>query len=155
MTCTSERSDEMHQRNSVKLSLVCRCLGTLDNMTVFVEAVIPKHFDDSLWLKHFRIIKTAFEMVCNETVALFSPIIQSHDHDLRFLLYLFCACISIVVYVRLSASTEHVHLLNSHFKILCASWHFHPAFLMRFSNILIQIRGRKGIQWIRVILDIA
>jgi len=40
----------------------------------FWEVIISKQFDDRLWLRHFRMTKTAFEMLCNEI----SPVIQSH-----------------------------------------------------------------------------
>ncbi len=37
------------------------------------------HFDVRFWLRHFRLIKTTLEMLCNEIGLLISPVIQLHD----------------------------------------------------------------------------
>uniref|UniRef100_A0A673HX22 DDE Tnp4 domain-containing protein n=1 Tax=Sinocyclocheilus rhinocerous TaxID=307959 RepID=A0A673HX22_9TELE len=44
----------------------------------FWEVIIPNHFDDRLWLRHFRVTKTTFQMLCNEIGLLVSPLMPSH-----------------------------------------------------------------------------
>ncbi len=68
------------KHNGVVLSYVwmldvweCKCIRD------FWEVIILNHVDDGLWLSHFKMIKIAFEMVCNEINAPVSSVIQSHD----------------------------------------------------------------------------
>lgn len=45
---------------------MCSDFWERNGVRQFEEAIIPNHFDDRLWLKHFGMTKTAFDVVCNE-----------------------------------------------------------------------------------------
>jgi len=70
----------------------------------------PNHFDGRLWLRHFKLFIITFEILCNETNPLVSPVIYSHplrkSHQSFFCFFfgfvlrdLFGKFVSIVVYL--------------------------------------------------------
>ncbi len=70
--------------------------------------IIPNHFDDRLWLRHFRMTKPTFEMLCNESGPLVSPVIHSMICWGKSFFYvlsnLFCKCDPLYM----SSSVEHI-----------------------------------------------
>ncbi len=65
----SERADET--LSCYLISGAC-CLGTQ-----FWELIITKHFDETL-LKHFKLTKLSFQMLCDEIGPLVDPVMLSH-----------------------------------------------------------------------------
>jgi len=57
----------------VQMTAIWKC-----NRVRCLERINPNHFDDRLWLRHFRMIKPTFEILCNYIFQLVSPVIQSH-----------------------------------------------------------------------------
>ncbi len=50
----------------------------------FWEVIILNHCDDRLWLRHFRMTKTTFQILCSEFGPLVGPVTLSHrtkSHD--------------------------------------------------------------------------
>jgi len=41
------------------------------------KGIKTNHFDDRLWLRHFKMIKPSFEMPCNEIGSLVNPMTSS------------------------------------------------------------------------------
>ncbi len=118
---------------SCYLILGACCLGTQ-----FWELIITKHFDETL-LKHFRMTKLAFQMLCNEIGPLVGPVLCCPIAKSRLfwcaLRNLFGKIVSIVIYAgffyrikSLSFSIVRISFLMHIFLNLWTSCRFHPAF---------------------------
>lgn len=64
---------------------------------LFWEVIIPNHCDKKLWLGHFRMTKTTFEMLCNEIGRLVSPVMLTH-----------CAPVPKAKHIALALHTEFI-----------------------------------------------
>ncbi len=77
--------------------------------------IIPNHFDDRLWLRHFRLTKPTFEMLCNESGPLVSSVIHSMICWGKSFFYilrnLFCKCVPLYM------SSYWIKIM------ICLSWH--------------------------------
>jgi len=79
--------------------LFCVLMQIHNPVTQFWMIIIPNHFDDRLWLNHFRMTKTTFEMLCNGIGLLVSPDIHitfSVEAKSCVFIQIYSVCVSII-----------------------------------------------------------
>lgn len=69
MNCASKCADR-RRRNDIR---------ERSRVREICEVILPNRFDDRLWLRNFRMTKTAFEMLRSAGYSSYMPTHQSHD----------------------------------------------------------------------------